>query len=133
MTSTAALTRRVPAPRGPSLDSELSAEIRAMGLWWRAHGCYWVKIIGGVAVLSALVAGLVQLGDKAVAFLAVQLAVFGLYMGASFAPNHQGMPVLAAGTSLDFVHRPVLMPRNVRGGWFMDTFLGGGRPPRRRL
>jgi hypothetical protein len=28
----------------------------------------------------------------AFAFLGVQLAVFGLYMGASFAPNHVGMP-----------------------------------------
>jgi fatty acid desaturase len=30
----------------------------------------------------------------AFAFLGVQLAVFGLYMGASFAPNHTGMPIL---------------------------------------
>ena len=30
--------------------------------------------------------------EKAAAFLAVQLAVFGLYMGSSFAPNHIGMP-----------------------------------------
>ena len=29
---------------------------------------------------------------KAVAFLAMQLAVFGLYMGPSFAPNHVGVP-----------------------------------------
>jgi hypothetical protein len=32
---------------------------------------------------------------KAVAFLAVQLAVFGLYMGSSFAPNHIGMPLVS--------------------------------------
>ncbi|MFS4507052.1 fatty acid desaturase family protein, partial [Clavibacter sp. Sh2141] len=30
----------------------------------------------------------------AFAFVGVQLAVFGVYMGASFAPNHKGMPVL---------------------------------------
>ncbi|HWI02025.1 MAG TPA: hypothetical protein VNT27_16985 [Propionibacteriaceae bacterium] len=27
------------------------------------------------------------------AFIGVQLAVFGLYMGATFAPNHKGMPI----------------------------------------
>jgi hypothetical protein len=32
---------------------------------------------------------------KAVAFLAVQLAVFGLYMGASFGPNHIGLPLVS--------------------------------------
>ena len=31
----------------------------------------------------------------AFAFLGVQLAVFGIYMGASFAPNHKGMPIIA--------------------------------------
>ena len=29
----------------------------------------------------------------ATAFLGVQMAVFGLYMGASFASNHKGMPM----------------------------------------
>ncbi|MFZ8499116.1 acyl-CoA desaturase, partial [Staphylococcus aureus] len=33
----------------------------------------------------------------AFAFLGVQLAVFGVYMGASFAPNHKGMAVIAPG------------------------------------
>jgi hypothetical protein len=32
--------------------------------------------------------------EKAVAFLGVQLAVFGLYMGSKFAPNHIGMPLV---------------------------------------
>lgn len=62
---------------------------------------------------------------KALAFLAIQLAVFGLYMGASFAPNHKGMPIVPEGASFDFLHRQVLMSRNIRGGWFMDSFLGG--------
>ncbi len=62
---------------------------------------------------------------KAALFLVIQLAAFGLYMGSAFAPNHKGMPILAAGSSLDFMHRQVLMSRNIRGGRFMDTFLGG--------
>jgi hypothetical protein len=30
------------------------------------------------------------------AFIGVQLAVFGLYMGATFSPNHKGMPPFRA-------------------------------------
>lgn len=59
------------------------------------------------------------------AFLGVQLAVFGVYMGASFAPNHKGMPVLPHDTKVDFLRRQVLTSRNVTGGWFMDLFMGG--------
>lgn len=38
----------------------------------------------------------------AFAFLGVQLAVFGIYMGASFVPNHKGMPIIANDAILDF-------------------------------
>ena len=31
---------------------------------------------------------------KAIVFIVVQQGLFGLYMGASFAPNHKGMPIL---------------------------------------
>jgi fatty acid desaturase len=61
----------------------------------------------------------------AFAFLGVQLAVFGVYMGASFAPNHKGMPIISAESRLDFLRKQVLTSRNIRGGWFM-TFLMGG-------
>jgi fatty acid desaturase len=62
---------------------------------------------------------------KALAFLAVHQAVFGLYMGCSFAPNHKGMPTIAAEHKIDFLRRQVLTSRNVRGGRFADLFLGG--------
>jgi fatty acid desaturase len=61
----------------------------------------------------------------AFAFLGVQLAVFGVYMGASFAPNHKGMPILPHDSKVDFLRRQVLTSRNIRGGWLMDTFMGG--------
>ncbi len=63
--------------------------------------------------------------DMALAFVGVQMAVFGFYMGASFAPNHKGMPVLEAGSRVDFLTRQVVTSRNIRGGIFMDTLLGG--------
>jgi fatty acid desaturase len=61
----------------------------------------------------------------ALAFFAVHQAIFGMYMGCSFAPNHKGMPTLAAGQKLDFLRRQVLTSRNVRGGWLTDLALGG--------
>ena len=36
---------------------------------------------------------------KALAFVAVQQAVFSLYLGISFAPNHKGMPVIESATA----------------------------------
>lgn len=61
----------------------------------------------------------------AVAFLAVQLGVFGVYMGVSFAPNHKGMPIVPRDVSLDFLRRQVLMSRDVRGNRLLDTAMGG--------
>ncbi|MBN9154919.1 MAG: acyl-CoA desaturase [Microbacterium sp.] len=61
----------------------------------------------------------------AFAFLGVQLAVFGVYMGASFAPNHKGMPILPRDAKVDFLRRQVLTSRNIRGGRGVDVFMGG--------
>ena len=61
----------------------------------------------------------------AFAFLGVQLAVFGVYMGASFAPNHIGMTVVPEGAKLDFLSKQVLTGRNVTGGSWMTAFMGG--------
>jgi fatty acid desaturase len=61
----------------------------------------------------------------AFAFIGVHLAVFGVYMGASFAPNHKGMAMVPAGSRLDFLSKQVLTSRNIRGGWFMSVLMGG--------
>jgi fatty acid desaturase len=62
---------------------------------------------------------------QAVVFMLVHQGLFGLYLGCSFAPNHKGMPVLSADDRTDYLSRQVLTSRNVRGGWFIDTLLGG--------
>src|SRR5690606_34588087 len=62
---------------------------------------------------------------KAVVFIVVQQALFGLYLGCSFAPNHKGMPILAGDDRTDFFRRQVLTSRNVRGGPLTDFLLGG--------
>jgi fatty acid desaturase len=62
---------------------------------------------------------------KAVAFVAVHQALFGLYLGCSFAPNHKGMSPLSAADDADYLRRQVLTSRNVRGHWITDFVLGG--------
>ncbi|MCR2783582.1 MULTISPECIES: acyl-CoA desaturase [unclassified Microbacterium] len=61
----------------------------------------------------------------ALAFMGVQLAVFGVYMGASFAPNHKGMPVIDKDAKLDFFTKQVRTSRNIRGGWWATWLMGG--------
>ncbi|WP_344092363.1 acyl-CoA desaturase [Microbacterium deminutum] len=61
----------------------------------------------------------------AFAFLGVQLAVFGLYMGASFAPNHKGMPIIDRDAKLDFFTKQVRTSRNISGGWWATWVMGG--------
>jgi len=76
-----------------------------------------------VAYLTAVF--LVLAPVTGVVFILVHQALWGLYMGCSFAPNHKGMPTLAAGHTLDFLRKQVLTSRNVRGGPVVDFALGG--------
>jgi fatty acid desaturase len=62
---------------------------------------------------------------KALAFVVVQQAVFSLYLGISFAPNHKGMPVIGSATAAGFARRQVVTARNVRGGRLTAFMLGG--------
>ncbi|UVJ39309.1 acyl-CoA desaturase [Arthrobacter sp. CJ23] len=87
----------------------------------------WVEIpvvLLRLALVPVVVFSLLPLG-MAFAFLGIQLGVFGFYMGASFAPNHKGMPILPASTRADFLTRQVLTARNIAGGRFMDALMGG--------
>jgi fatty acid desaturase len=61
----------------------------------------------------------------AFAFIGVQMAVFGLYMGSSFAPNHKGMPIIPRDVKLDFFSKQVRTSRNIRGGWWATALMGG--------
>ncbi len=61
---------------------------------------------------------------KAIVFIALHQALFGLYMGCAFAPNHKGM-LLISGDGPDYLRRQVLTSRNVRGGRVTDLVFGG--------
>jgi fatty acid desaturase len=62
---------------------------------------------------------------KALAFVAVQQAVFSLYLGISFAPNHKGMPIIESATQAGYARRQVITARNISGGPFTTFMLGG--------
>jgi fatty acid desaturase len=87
----------------------------------------WVEL----SFLTFRLAGLVGLvflvlpPEKAVTFLAIELAIFGLYLGSTFAPNHIGMPLVSPKLKLDFLRRQVLMSRNISGGRLISIFMGG--------
>jgi fatty acid desaturase len=87
----------------------------------------WIELslltarLGGFVALVLLVLS----PGKALVFLAVELAVFGFYLGSAFAPNHIGMPLVSPRLKLDFLRRQVLMSRNISGGRFMSILMGG--------
>ena len=59
------------------------------------------------------------------AFIALQQAVFSVYLGCSFAPNHKGMPIVESDSGLSFARRQVVTSRNVTGGRLINLLLGG--------
>jgi fatty acid desaturase len=78
-------------------------------------------VLHAVGYLTALFLVLSPL--QAIAFLLVHQALFGVYLGMTFAPNHKGMPHPTGDE--DFLRKQVLTSRNVRGGWIADVALGG--------
>ncbi len=83
-------------------------------------GLLLLHIAGYVTVLALLLSA-----GRALAFAAVNQAIFGVYLGCAFAPNHKGMPGPADDEAADFLRRQVLSSRNVQGGPVTDWILGG--------
>jgi fatty acid desaturase len=61
----------------------------------------------------------------AMAMWFVMMMSFGFFMGAAFAPNHKGMPLIEKDSKLDFFSRQVLTSRNIKGNWLKDNLMGG--------
>lgn len=62
---------------------------------------------------------------KAAVFILIQQAVFSIYLGVSFAPNHKAMPIIARCSELGFAQRQIVTARNVSGGRLATFLLGG--------
>lgn len=91
------------------------------GRHWIWEAALLAVHVGGYLCVLLLVLSPV----RAVVFVLVQQGFFGFYLGCSFAPNHKGMPMLAAADKTDYLRRQVLTSRNVRGGRLTDFALGG--------
>jgi fatty acid desaturase len=79
-----------------------------------------VRLLGFPVIVTLAVGPL-----WALAFLVVQIAVFGITMGGSFAPNHKGMPIVPPTLKIDFLRRQTLMSRNIDGGLPVAVAMGG--------
>lgn len=83
-------------------------------------GLLLVHAVGYLALAFTLLPAL-----QALALVALQHALFGVHLGAVFAPNHKGMAMPAPGERWDHLRRQVLTSRNVRGGPVTDWVMGG--------
>jgi len=85
------------------------------------EGALLVIRLAGFPLLVALAAGPLM----GLAFMGVQLALFGVYMGGSFAPNHKGMAIIPHDLTIDFLRRQTLTSRNISGGPLVWAGMGG--------
>jgi fatty acid desaturase len=99
--------------------TSLTARTPVKGRWLELG-----MLAGRFLIYFGLIFWLLPFG-MAWAFIGVQLAVFGLYMGATFAPNHKGMPIIPADIKLDFLSKQVRTSRNITGGWWATILMGG--------
>ncbi|KHL10711.1 UNVERIFIED_CONTAM: delta fatty acid desaturase [Mumia flava] len=104
-----------------------AASVRSLAFPSARHPWRRVELTLVTTRLAAYVVVLVLVlpPGLAAAFFAIQMAVFGVLLGMSFAPNHKGMPTVPESMKLDFLRRQVLVSRNVRGGPFVDLLMGG--------
>ncbi len=67
-----------------------------------------------------------QLGVwKALLFISIHQAFFGMFLGSVFVSNHTGMPILEKEEQMDFLHRQVLTARNITPNPLIDFWYGG--------
>ena len=60
-----------------------------------------------------------------IGFILLHQALFGIFIGSGFAPNHKGMPMLRAGEKIDFLRKQVITARNIRGSKMVNFLYGG--------
>ncbi|BCJ55021.1 delta fatty acid desaturase [Actinoplanes sp. NBRC 14428] len=101
--------------RKDSIDALRNGTVKRRGLEGTLLA---VHIVGYLAALLIVLSPL-----QALAFFVVHQALFGVYLGMTFAPNHKGMPHPTGDE--DFLRKQVLTSRNVRGGILTDIALGG--------
>jgi fatty acid desaturase len=88
------------------------------------HTLEWFLIIAHFALYLGFVFYCLPLW-QAIFFVCIHQFLTGLYLGAIFAPNHKGMPVLGKESNMDFLRRQVLTARNIYAHPVTDFCYGG--------
>ena len=57
-------------------------------------------------------------------FVAVNQAIFGLYVGLSFASNHKGMPIVERGEEMSFMRMQLVTTRNLTPSRVTEFLFG---------
>ena len=81
-------------------------------------------IIAGIGIYLGILFAFLP-AWQAVLFIIVHRGLAGLHMGAVFAPNHKGMPVLEPGAKVDFMRQQILTSRDVIRNPVIDYAYGG--------
>lgn len=88
---------------------------------------YWLAEVLFLGTHFVLYLGLVFLllsSWQALLFILVHQALFGAYLGMSFASNHKGMLIVDKGSQMDFLYQQVLTTRNLKAHAFTDFVFG---------
>ena len=88
------------------------------------HALEWFLMIAHFALNLSFVFYCLPLW-QAICFVCIHQLLTGLYLGAIFAPNHKGMPVLQKESKMDFLLRQVLTARNIYPHPVTDFCYGG--------
>ena len=83
---------------------------------WPLLIAHCVVYFGGLFVVLGVYGGTV--------FCLVHEILFGVYLGASFATNHNGMPIFAETTNVDFVRQQIVTSRNLRRNRLSEFMFG---------
>jgi fatty acid desaturase len=87
----------------------------------------WLELGLIAANLTIYIGGLLLIMSpvKALVFVILHQALFGLHLGSVFAPNHKGMEMPAADSQWGFLEKQVRTSRNVNGNPVTDWMMGG--------
>jgi fatty acid desaturase len=101
------------------------SSVRAVVAGGLRHRAAEILLLGAHFALYAGLLAATMTWQQAAVFVVIHQALFGLYLGCSFAPSHKGMPSLSTDQAADPLLRQVLTSRNIRGGPTVDIVLGG--------
>ena len=105
-----------------------SMKLDSLLFWWRHPELRWRWIefflinLHHILYLGLLIHLLPPV--VAIMFFLINQAFLGAYLSIIFLPNHTGMPILQADTSMPFLERQIITARNLRPGPITNYIFG---------